>query len=180
MNKKNILLTSRPRVGKSTLLLNIIEKLKQIGIADIGGFYTLEASIGGMRIGFDINTIDGRVGQLARVGLDSPFRLGRYGIDMKQFESIALSALEEAIKRSSVVIIDEIGYMELKSMRFRELVENAFNSPKPVVATIMRNRFNFPDKLKAREDVMLITVTVENRDKLVDDVAEIVRHLPGG
>lgn len=176
-DKKNILLAGRPRVGKSTLLFHTIEKLRQIDISDIGGFYTLEVSSGGKRIGFDINTLDGRIGCLARIGLDSPCHLVKYGIDMKQFESIALSALEDAIKNKSVIVVDEIGYMELKSMWFRELIEKALNSPKPVIATIMRNRFDFTDKIKAREDVMLITVTAENRDRLINDIVELVRQL---
>lgn len=159
--KKNILLTGRPRVGKSTLILRVIEKLRQLGHTRIGGFYTLEATHEGRRIGFDIHTLDGRVGRLARTGMESRFRLGKYGIDMEQFESIALSALEDAIRECDLAVIDEIGYMELKSHRFRLLVEEALSSSKPVIATIMRSRFDFPDAIKRRVDVRLFTVNVD-------------------
>ena len=172
--RKNILLTGRPRVGKSTLILRIVEKLKMAGVAKIGGFYTLEASEGGKRIGFDINTLDGRKGRLARVGIESRFRLGRYGIDVEQFENIALSALSKAIEHDDIIVIDEIGFMELKSRRFQELVEKALDSTKPVIATVMKNSFDFPDKIKARDDVRLITVRADNRDRLADEVAEMI------
>ncbi|MBI3597393.1 MAG: NTPase [Nitrospirae bacterium] len=177
--RKNILLTGRPRVGKSTLVLRVVERLRELGVTRMGGFYTLEVSQGGNRVGFDINTLDDRIGRLARVGLESRHRLGKYGIDMEQFESLAVPALEEAIRQGSLVVIDEIGFMELKSRRFRERVEEALSSPSPVLATIMRNRFDFPDAIKAREDVMVITVTVENRDRLVGEIVERLRERMG-
>lgn len=170
--KKNILLTGRPHVGKSTLIQRVVERLRQRGFGRIGGFYTLEVSRGGSRIGFDIHTLDGRVGRLAEVGLESPYRLGRYGIDMASFEAVALTALEEAIRIGGLVVMDEIGYMELKSRRFRELVLKALDSPALVLATIMRSRFDFADALKARPDVEVITMRAENRDRLVEEVAD--------
>ena len=93
--KKNILLTGRPRVGKSTLVRRVIERLRNLGFTTMGGFYTLEVAEGGTRLGFDIHTLDGRIGRLARVGLESRHRLGKYGIDLEQFESVAIPALEE-------------------------------------------------------------------------------------
>lgn len=170
--KENILLTGRPRVGKSTLVRSVIERLRGLGVTKMGGFYTLEVAQGGSRIGFDIHTLDGRIGPLARVGLESRHRLGRYGIDMEKFESVAVTALEEAIGQGGLVVIDEIGYMELKSRRFRERVQEALRSPAPVLATIMRNRFEFPDAIKARGDVLLIYMTVENRSRLVNEIVE--------
>ncbi len=175
LRQKNILITGRPRVGKSTIIHRVVERLRLLGYTEIGGFYTLEMSHEGKRAGFAIHTLDGRVGRLAEVGLESRFRLGNYGIDMEQFESIALSALEEAIKGGMMVVIDEIGYMELKSSRFRELVLKALDSKPPVLATIMRSHFDFPDAIKARKDVMLMTITVDNRDRIVEEVVEIIR-----
>jgi nucleoside-triphosphatase THEP1 len=174
MEKKNILITGRPRVGKSTLVMRVIERLRELGHTDIGGFYTLEKRQEGSRVGFDIHTLDGRVGRLAEVGFESRYRLGKYGIDMECFEAVALRALEEAIKKGHMVVIDEIGYMELKSKRFRLLVEEALESPGPLLATIMRSRFDFPDKIKARSDVVLLTVRVENRDRLVGEIVKIL------
>lgn len=173
MAKKNILLTGRPRVGKSTLIRRIAEKLQQMGY-NTGGFYTLETSIEGKRTGFSISTLDGKTGRLAEIGLKSRFTLGKYGIDMEQFESLAIPAIEDAIQKGHIAIIDEIGFMELKSSRFRELVEKALSSPQPVIATIMRNSYEFPDKIKARKDVLLFKVTVENRERLADEIVEII------
>ena len=177
--KKNLLLTGRPQMGKSALIRRVVERLRELGCTPIGGFYTLEVSEGGARVGFDIHTLDGRIGPLARAGLESRYQLGRYGIDMEQFESVALPALEGAIRQGGLVVIDEIGYMELKSGRFRELVEEALASPAPMLATIMRSRFDFAEAVKRRGDVTVILVTVENRDRLVEEIVERIRELPG-
>lgn len=174
--KNNILITGRPRVGKSTLVLRIVESLKEQGLS-LGGFYTLEVREGNRRIGFDIHTLDGRVGRLARVGFESRHRLGKYGVDMEQFEGIALLALEDAIEDKDVIIIDEIGYMELKSRRFREAVLKALDSNRPVLATVMRNRFDFPDKIKARDDVELMVVRVDNRERLLGEILGMLKPL---
>ena len=175
-SKKNILITGRPRVGKSTLIMRVVEALKRAGCL-LGGFYTLEVRDGGNRIGFNINTLDGMRGVLARVGLDSSYRLGKYGIDMGQFEEVALAALSDAIDNKEIVVIDEIGYMELKSRRFRELVIRALESKKPVLATVMKNRFDFPDSIKARGDTVVITIRVDNRETLVDEIVGSLKKL---
>jgi len=176
VSKKNILLTGRPKVGKSTLILKVVETLKKEGFL-LGGFYTMEVREGGSRIGFNINTIDGKTGVLARVGLESSYRLGKYGIDMEQFEEIALATLEDAIEKSEIIIIDEIGYMELKLRRFRDLALMALDSQKPVLATVMKNRFDFSDSIKARDDTEVIRVRVDNRDILVDKITGSLKKL---
>ena len=168
---KNILITGRPRVGKSTIIKKVVEKLCTAGYKNIAGFYTTEIIRDNKRVGFSINTLDGRIGRLAEVGFESPYRLGKYGIDMKSFEAVALTSLEHAIKTNSLIVIDEIGYMELKSKRFRELVIKALDSPAFVLAAIMRNKFDFADIIKARNDVEVITIRTDNRNRLTDEIA---------
>ena len=87
-----ILVTGRPGVGKTTLVGKIIERLQpQLRLA---GFLTGELrSPGGERIGFRIRTLAGREGELARVGLASRHRVGRYGVNREELERLALPEL---------------------------------------------------------------------------------------
>lgn len=163
-------------MGKSTLVRRVVENLTQFGISTIGGFYTLEMRSGTARTGFTIHTIDGRTGRLAEVGLPSRHRLGRYGIDLAQFETVALTALEQAIAQQHLVVIDEIGFMELKSRGFQQLVRRALDGPSPVLATIMGKPFYFADEIKQRDDVELITVRADNRDALVLQISDELKR----
>jgi nucleoside-triphosphatase len=124
-----------------------------------------------VRTGFRIETVTGETGALARVGLTSPYRVGRYGVDLTSFEAVAVAELEAALARAGreeriVLVIDEVGKMELVSERFRNAVERAFSEVAHVVATIMQRRHPFADELKTRPDVTLIGVTAQNRDRL--------------
>ncbi len=175
--QKNILLTGRPRVGKSTLICHVVENLKRLGHNAIGGFYTLDVHRDDQRVGFSINTIDGKTGRLAEIGLASRYRLGKYGIDMESFENVALTALEDAIARKQLVVIDEIGFMEIKSKRFQQLVIRALDGPSPVLGTIMRKAFYFADDIKKRQDVQLVTVSADNRDALVSEITGMLTPL---
>ncbi len=174
---KNILVTGRPRVGKSTLIWRVVDNLKRLGCGDVGGFYTLDIRRDNERVGFSIRTIDGKSGRLAEVGLESRYRLGKYGIDMESFENVALPALEHAIGQQQLVVVDEIGFMEIKSRRFQELVIRALQSPSPVLGSIMRKPCYFADDIKKRDDVRLIAVRSDNRDVLVSEITAALTPL---
>jgi nucleoside-triphosphatase len=163
-----ILITGAPGVGKTTLIREIARMLG----ADAAGFYTEETRQDGKRTGFDIVTLDGRRAPLSRAGAKSRCRVGRYGVDIEALNSVAVSAIEDALETNKAIIIDEIGKMELFSDRFREAVTRAFDSSNPVVAVIMLKSNSFADSIKARPDVTAIEVTVANRDSLPARILE--------
>lgn len=158
-----ILLTGVPGVGKTTVARKVAEMLGHAA----GGFYTEETREKGKRTGFDIITLDGRRAALSRANKKSRYRVGKYGVDVESIEHIAVPAIEHAIAERKVIIIDEIGKMELFSEKFRESVTNAFNAPNPVLAVIMLKPHPFADSIKQRTDTRIIEVTVSNRDSIV-------------
>lgn len=160
-----ILLTGRPGCGKTTVVRRVIDG---IGPGRCVGFYTEEVRQRGRRVGFDVVTLDGRRGPLARVGAPGP-RVGRYGVDLASFERLAVSALEVGLRTPSLLlVIDEIGKMELFSPRFVELLEPVFDAQAPhaVVGTVMSGRHRQVDALRRSLGVRVVAVTVENRDRL--------------
>lgn len=161
-----ILLTGPPRIGKTTIIRRVAERLGERA----GGFYTEEVRSGGERIGFRIVTLDGQQAMLSSVRFPGPPRVGKYGVDVATFERVGVQAIWEALARAQIVVIDEIGKMELFSAAFREAVLAALDSPMPVVGTILSKPHPWADALKARPDVRLVLVTVENRDRLVQDL----------
>ncbi|MGH2819309.1 MAG: nucleoside-triphosphatase, partial [Actinomycetota bacterium] len=80
-------------------------------------------------------------------------------------------ALGEA-PRGAVVVVDELGKMELASARFRDAVAELFDGRAPIVATVHAFRHDFTDALKQRSDVERMRVSARNRDGLPQDLAE--------
>ncbi|MEE9134149.1 MAG: nucleoside-triphosphatase [Gemmatimonadota bacterium] len=167
-----ILLTGRPGSGKTTVIRGAVE---MIGLDLCGGFYTEEVRSRGGRIGFDVVTLSGRRGPLARIGASGPW-VGRYGVDLHSFESLGVEALEEAIgEKSRLLVVDEIGKMELYSDRFVELVGRILDPAArwPVLGTIMQRRHPLVDRLRLRSNLQIIELTADNRDGLPRQLSEI-------
>jgi nucleoside-triphosphatase len=162
-----VLLEGRPGAGKTTVAARLAELLKGRGVR-AAGFFTREIREGGRRVGFEIETLDGERETLAHVKLPGPPRVGRYGVDIEAFERVALPALS---RRPEVVLVDELGKMELASERFREAITGLLERPVPFVATVHSHRHPFTDRLKRRPGVEVIPVTKRTRDRLPEEVA---------
>jgi nucleoside-triphosphatase len=169
-----LLIEARPGAGKTTAISRLAERLRDDGVA-LSGFLTREMRSHGRRVGFEIETFAGDRGLLAHVDLPGPPRVGRYGVDLEEFERLALRSLEAP---ASVVLIDELGKMELASEPFREAVRNLFDGPLPIVATVHTFRHPFTDALKRRRDVSVVKLTAANRDALPAELAARLENLP--
>ncbi|HXF74215.1 MAG TPA: NTPase, partial [Actinomycetota bacterium] len=172
-----ILLRGRPGVGKTTVVVRLAERLRAAGVP-VAGFLTREVRAGAARRGFLVESLDGRKAVLADVGIPGPVRVGRYGVDVGALERVALPALLGA-PADAVVLVDELGKMELASERFRAAVGDLLERPLPVVATVHVHRHPFTDALLARADVDVVEVTPANRDRLPGELAARLRPSAG-
>lgn len=163
----NLLVTGKPGVGKTTLVERVLGQLR--GSLCLSGFTTTEIrGPSGERQGFRIRTIKGEQAELARLGLHSRFKVGRYGVNVEAFEQ---SALPELARRDvDLIVIDEIGKMECASASFRRAVEDILDSRVNVLATLGFGHLPFLQAVRERPDVKLLTLTERNRDALVAEV----------
>jgi nucleoside-triphosphatase len=164
-----VLLEGRPGIGKTTVTRRLIGLLRDAGVP-LGGFVTEEIRARGHRAGFAVEAVSGDRGILARVELPGPPRVGRYGVDLQAFEQVALSALA-ATQPGGVVVVDELGKMELASTTFREAVSGLWDREVAVVATVQLHHHPFTDALKRRPDVQVLRVTEHTRDALPERLA---------
>lgn len=157
-----ILVTGRPGCGKTTLVRRALEALD----SPAGGFYTRELRAGGRRTGFEIVTLDGRATTLASVDVEGPHRVGRYGVDVEALERVGVPAVEAAVERGGLVVIDEIGKMELRSGRFQRAVLEAVRRHRLLLATVMLAPHPFADELKRQSDAMVFELTEVDRERI--------------
>jgi len=162
------LLTGSPGTGKTTAIRQAIAKSK----AKAGGFYTEEIRSGGIRQGFRIITLDGHDAILAHVDTPSSYRVSKYGVDIQNLDNIGVAAINRALKESDLIVIDEIGKMELFSPRFREAVLIAINSGRKVLGTIMLNPHPFADDIKRNLNVNVIELTRDNHDQVLREIMD--------
>jgi len=134
-----------------------------------GGFYTREIRHRGIRQGFEIVTLDGASAILAHVNIDSPYRVGKYGIDINNMDRVGVSALQRAIQECDIVVIDEIGKMELFSSAFKETVLEALNSRKKLLGTIMLPPHPWADRIKQDPGVEILLVSRTNHQQVFKD-----------
>ncbi len=173
-----VLVTGLPGCGKTTLVRQAVE---QLGVPATG-FYTEEIRLpagrhgtGGRREGFALVTLDGKRATLASVRIRGPHRVSRYGVDVEALENVGLPALERA--DAKLLVIDEIGKMELFSERFREAVLSALDGGRPVLATIMLKPHPFADAIKSRPDARLVHLTPETRARALADSVTALREM---
>jgi nucleoside-triphosphatase len=152
-------------VGKTTIIKRLSEAMEDRA----GGFYTEEIrGSSGRREGFRLVTLEGDRVVMAHVDLRGEGRpsVSRYGVDVDAIEQLGVAALQRAIALEQVVVIDEIGKMELFCDAFRETVASAVDGRSPVLATAMSSSHPWVDGLKARQRVEVWQVTVRNRDEI--------------
>lgn len=149
---KNFFITGPPKSGKSTMLMDIRRNLEERGII-ISGIICPEVAVNKSRWGFKIISIKTKKeGVLASIETKSRYRVSKYGVNINDLENIGVRALEEAlVDESQVVIIDEIGKMELMSKKFENAVQKLLDSKK-IILGVVALKYNHPLILKIKTD----------------------------
>jgi nucleoside-triphosphatase THEP1 len=164
------LLTGRPGVGKTTVIKQVAAALG----AGAGGFYTAEVRRAGARIGFELITLDGQRAWLAsntpQITFARGTSMGRYRVNLDAIEELGVPALLRAFDEGKIVILDEIGPMEMHSRRFCEVVLRLLDGSAPLVGTVAQRQDLFADRVKAHPRVTVRTVTTQNRDRLAGEI----------
>lgn len=161
--KTAYLVTGQPGCGKTTLIRQVVTGMH----LRAAGFYTEDLRQGGVCEGFRIVTLDGEMALIARAGHMGSVTVSKYGVDLKEMERVGVAALHRAKERGHVLVVDEIGRMQLFSRAFRQILFDAVRTGHPVLGTIMLGRNAYADRLKRHSNVEVLTLTPHNRQEVL-------------
>lgn len=173
MKARIVALTGRPGVGKTTAAVRAAELARGRGAA-VDGFYSREVRRGGEREGFElIDFLTGRRAVLASVKGEG-IRFGRYRVNVSALDSFVPEIISRALESEQVIVlIDEVGPMELFSPAFARSVERVLGSRNRAIITVHRSMAHpLMKRIVERPDALLIEVTEQNRDGVPAEVVE--------
>ena len=168
----NLLLTGPSGVGKSLLLQKVVRRLSDLHCR---GFISETIVDGSTQKGWRLQGLNSESGVVAHMEMDSPRRMGRYGVDQDLFSRIARAELlpDAAV---DLFAIDEIGIISSWDTEAETLIEHVLSGPVPAVVIVREKGGGFASEVRGRSDVEIRAVTRENRDQLVDEVVAWIRN----
>ena len=174
------MITGPPGVGKSTVVSRVVLRLKSAGVI-VGGCTTGEKKVKGARVGFEVRELtDGRTGELASVSAKVGPKVGKYRVNLVDLSRIGAAGLSKAAASSEVIVIDELGPMELVSPEFRRAAKVCIESGKPLLAVVHeRLDDDLLNELRERAE-KAFSLTSENRDETVEELARSLLSAVGG
>ena len=171
---RHIFLTGEKQVGKSTLGRKVLERS---GICPTG-FQTLEYLVNGCFRGYRLHGL-GRTP--AELGNDVPvsvfLRRKLHFPVVESFDIFGTELLRLALEDGGYILMDELGIFEQDAATFRQTVVDCLDGDCHVLGVLQKADDPFLEKILNRPDVLVFTVTVENRDALVEPVLKALKQL---
>ncbi|MCC6925711.1 nucleoside-triphosphatase [Novosphingobium sp.] len=181
---KFILLSGSPRSGKTTIINRLIDQLRSSN-QHVYSVVSREIMREGERAGFEI-VINGDE------GTTRPFALRKEGAQKDisgilnyDFETAVWDEIADDVRRESkggkIIILDEIGEMQISSSRFKDAISELLkDSASTVIATISVASNPFLQSVKEHYRTNIVQLSEANRDAVMDsllsEVAASVRR----
>jgi len=169
-------ITGLPGAGKTQALLKVIEMLEADGMT-VGGMITDPIIKRGRREGFNVMDWASKEKRVfASKDIVSKVTVGRYGVDVSALDEVGVKALKHATANCDVIVIDEVGKMEVESEGFVAAVKEALDAEKPLLLTLHKKSRNpLLQDIRRRDDIRILEVTQVNRNLLPYKIVKILK-----
>lgn len=160
-------ITGLPGAGKTTALLRVIDMLKDEELK-VGGMINEPIIEKRHQVGVTTkNLLTGEQEIFASVDFESKIMVGKIGVNIPVLERVGVQAIKDACEQCDLIVIDEVGKMEVESEMFSEVVKAALEVNKPMILTLHKKSRNpLLQDIRRRDDVRILEVTPTNRNLL--------------
>ena len=111
----------------------------------------------------------------AEIGLVSRVKIDKIGVDTKLLEEILIPSLQRAREFADVIVIDEIGKLELTTKNVQKEINDTLNYTKPMIVTVHKKSRNpVLQEIRALEGVRVFDITPINRSLLPYRVMKVL------
>lgn len=177
VNNIKIGITGLPGSGKTHTLKRVIEVLlKEEKDLVIGGMIDEKITDGRHDVGIKVCNFQTKEEVVfAKPDIESKIVIGSLGVDLSLFESVAIDAIKNACESCDIIIIDEVGRVEVESQAFVDAVKEALDVDKPMIITLHKKSRNpLLQDIRRRDDVRILEVTSINRNILPAKIVNIM------
>lgn len=161
-----IFVSGLPGVGKTTLIYEIVKEFKNK--IKISGFLTFSILSNNRRVGFKIFDISSQKEFVFAHEKIKGIKFGKYFVNISALEK-EIQKLEKEIDESDLIVIDEIGKMEMLNQKFMSFVSQLIKGEKNLLCTLHRKFIN-----SYKSFGKFYWLTKENKEKIK---AEIIKEL---
>ncbi len=165
-----LVISGNPGVGKTSFVQTLLSELP----FKAGGIVTQEIRVMGRRVGFNVRDLaTGREGILAHLHHAHGPKLGRYRVHTQDLEEVGAAAIEQAVDTAELIVIDEVGPMELTSPRFIIAVRKALESDVRMVLTVHRTSKHALAYTARRHADLHLRLSQNNRARVLAQAREL-------
>lgn len=163
---KNIFLEGEIKVGKTFVLNKILQRLN----IKFGGFKTIPIYENNKKVYFKlINLYTYEEDIVAIYNID-----GNLIVNSNVFDELGVKSLDDAIKNCDLIIMDELGFLEDNSNRFKEKVFKILSSEKKVIAVIKEKKNSFLNQIIKYGKVY--KVNLKNKESIIEEIIKEIRN----
>lgn len=164
--KRKIFIEGEIKSGKSYVLNSVLNKLN----LKYGGFLTFPFYQNSLRVGFKIKDMLTQEEEICAIHNSD----GNLIIFKESFDDLGIRALDNALKNSELIVMDELGFMEEVSIKFKNKVKDVLNSDKNVICVIKEKKGEFLNEISSMGRVY--KVLDKDKEKIIDMIVEEVKN----
>ncbi|CCQ97546.1 conserved hypothetical protein [[Clostridium] ultunense Esp] len=165
---KNLFLTGRIGIGKSTVLKKALKELN----LPLGGYIT-ERIYDGYYRKYIVKSLynPGEEYTIVRVDSRDDSKKGF----KESFEKGVVSILDKSLKNRDLIVLDELGCAENDIDVFTSKIFELLDSNKIVFGVLKDDDCKFLNDIRNRDDVIIVMITEENRHYILEEIIDILR-----